>query len=330
VGTLRAGRPHLSTPAGAPHLPAMTDADVMTVFDRRRVRLHRERAARGDWAKAGFLFEEVAERLADRLLDVNRTFPTALDLGCRGGELGRRILGRKGVERVVSCDLAPGFAARAAAGTGGPAAAADEELLPFRDEAFDLVVSNLSLHWANDLPGALIQANRALRPDGLFLGAILGGETLFELRRALMEAEEEVAGGFAPRISPFAEVRDAGSLLQRAGFALPVVDTDVIEVSYRDALALMRDLRAMGETDAGLQGRRGVPPRLLFPAAAARYAALFGEPDGRVAATFQVLYLAGWAPHASQQRPARRGSGQARLADALGATERSAGEKAGR
>jgi NADH dehydrogenase [ubiquinone] 1 alpha subcomplex assembly factor 5 len=307
----------------------MTDADAMTVFDRRRVRLHRERAARGDWAKAGFLFEEVAERLADRLLDVNRSFPLALDLGCRGGELGRRVLGRRGVERVVSCDLAVGFAARAAAGVG-PAVAADEEFLPFRDAAFDLVVSNLSLHWANDLPGALIQANRALKPDGLFLGAILGGETLFELRRALMEAEEEVAGGFSPRMSPFAEVRDAGALLQRAGFALPVVDTDVIEVSYRDALALMRDLRAMGETDAGLQGRGGIPPRMLFPAAAARYAALFGGGDGRVTATFQVLYLAGWAPHESQQRPARRGSGTARLADALGATERPAGEKAGR
>lgn len=308
----------------------MSPTDAMHVFDRRRVRLHRERAARGDWAKAGFLFEEVAERLADRLLDVNRSFPLALDLGCHGGELARRILGRKGVERVVACDLAPGFARRAAAVPGVAAVAADEEFLPFAEQAFDLVVSNLSLHWANDLPGALIQANRALKPDGMFLGALLGGDTLFELRRALMEAETEVSGGLSPRISPFAEVRDAGGLLQRAGFALPVADVDEIEVSYRDAFALMRDLRAMGEADAGVAGRGVIPPRMLFPAAAARYAELFGEPDGRVTARFQVLYLAGWAPHESQQRPARRGSASARLADALGAAERPAGEKAGR
>jgi NADH dehydrogenase [ubiquinone] 1 alpha subcomplex assembly factor 5 len=298
--------------------------DRMTVFDRRMVRRHKERAAR-DWPRNAFLVEEVADRLADRLLDMNRSFPLALDLGAHGGETARRIRGVKGVERVVSMDLAAGMVARA----DGPAIVGDEEALPFGDSVFDLVVSTLSLHWVNDLPGALIQARMALKPDGLFLAAMLGGETLFELRRALMEAEMECLGGLSPRLSPFAEVRDAGGLLQRAGFALPVVDTETITVSYRDPLALMRELRAMGETNAVLARDRRTPPRGLFPRAAKRYIDLFAEPDGRVPATFQILWLAGWAPAETQQQPSRRGSGQTRLADALGTVERSAGEKAG-
>lgn len=302
----------------------MIDDERMTVFDRRTVRRHRERAAPA-WPRHSFLVEEVAERLADRLLDVNRSFPLALDLGAHGGETGRRILGVKGVERVVAMDLAHGLVARA----DGPAVVGDEEALPFADGAFDLVVSNLSLHWTNDLPGALIQARMALKPDGLFLGAMLGGDTLFELRRAMMEAEMESLGGLSPRLSPFAEVRDAGGLLQRAGLALPVVDTETITVAYRDPLALMRDLRAMGETNAVLARNRRPPPRDLFPRMVEHYVRLFAEPDGRVPATFQVLWLSGWAPSETQQQPARRGSAGARLADALGTVERSAGERAG-
>ncbi|HZH28929.1 MAG TPA: methyltransferase domain-containing protein [Azospirillaceae bacterium] len=303
-------------------------SDAMYVFDRRLVRRRRDRAAPG-WAGHAFLFEEVADRLADRLLDVNRGFPSALDLGSHGGEMARRILGVKGVERVVCADLSPALAARVPRLPAVTVVAADEEALPFADDSFDLVVSNLSLHWVNDLPGALVQVCRALRPDGFFLGAMLGGETLFELRRALMEAELELKGGLSPRISPFAEVKDAGGLLQRAGFALPVVDSDTITVSYKDPFALMRDLRAMGETNAVLDRPRTPAGRELLFRAAQRYVELFAEPDGRVPATFQVLYLAGWAPHESQQKPARRGSAAHRLAEALGTREWSAGDKAG-
>jgi SAM-dependent methyltransferase len=206
--------------------------------------------------------------------------------------------------------------------------AGDEELLPFADSSFDLAVSNLSLHWVNDLPGALLQLRRALKPDGLFIGAMLGGETLFELRRCLMEAELDLTGGVTARISPFAEVRDAGGLLQRAGFTLPVVDSDTITVTYESAFKLMADLRGMGETNAGLNRRRHPTPRALMVDAARRYAELYSEPDGRVTATFQILYLAGWAPHESQQKPMKPGTAQIRLADALKVEERSAGDKA--
>jgi len=291
----------------------MTQPDTMTVFDRALVRRRRDRAAAGPFAEHNFLFEEVAERLADRLLDIRRDFPTALDLGSHDGAVRRALSGLKGIERLVSCDVSPAFAARA----GAPAVTADEEFLPFAPASFDLVVSNLSLHWVNDLPGALLQIRQALKPDGFLCAAMLGGETLVELRHCLMEAEQTVSGGISPRVSPFADVRDAGALLQRAGFALPVVDSDVLTVTYADAFALMRDLRGMGESNAVL-ARRPVPAtRALLFEAARLYAERFAEPDGRIPATFQVLYLAAWAPHESQQQPLRPGSAEASLADAL-------------
>ena len=214
----------------------------------------------------------------------------------------------------MAADLSPALASRA----GAPAIAADEELLPFAPASLDLVVSNLSLHWVNDLPGALLQIRKALKPDGFFCAAMLGGETLVELRHCLIEAEQSVSGGMSPRVSPFADVRDAGALLQRAGFALPVVDSDVITVTYTDAFALMRDLRGMGETNAVLARRRVPASRALLFEAARLYAERFTEPDGRIPATFQVLHLAAWAPHESQQQPLRPGSGQVPLGDALG------------
>lgn len=301
----------------------MNTADSMTVFDRALVRRRRDRAAAG-FRRHAFLFDEVAERLADRLEDVLRSFPLVLDLGCRDGVLGRVLAGRKGIERLVGCELSPALARRA----GGPVVVADEEVLPFAEGTFDLVVSNLSLHWVNDLPGALVQVRRALRPDGFFCAALLGGETLVELRRCLFEAEMAVAGGVSPRVSPFAEIRDAGGLLHRAGFALPVADSDTITVTYSDPLALLRDLRGMGETNAVL-ARRRVPLRrdVLFDALS-RYAGRHAEPDGRVVATFQVIYLAAWAPHESQPKALRPGSATARLADALKAQERPAGDAA--
>lgn len=290
----------------------MSQSDTMTVFDRALVRRHRDRAAPA-FAEHGFLFEEIAERLTDRLLDIKRDFPVALDLGSHDGAMRRALAGLKGIETLVSADLSPALAARA----GAPAVAADEEFLPFAPASVDLVVSNLSLHWVNDLPGALLQIRRTLKPDGFLCAAMLGGETLVELRHCLIEAEQVVSGGMSPRVSPFADVRDAGHLLQRAGFALPVVDSDTITVTYGDAFALMRDLRGMGETNAVL-ARRTVPAsRTLLFEAARLYAERFAEPDGRIPATFQVLYLAAWAPHESQQQPLRPGSGQVPLGEAL-------------
>ena len=300
-----------------------TQTDPMTVFDRALVRRHRDRAAAGldDYA---FLFEEVDARLAERLDDVRRRFPVALDLGCRDGRLASRLAGRGDIEAMVSCDLSPAMVARAPS----LPVCADEEALPFKDGAFDLVVSGLSLHWTNDLPGALIQIRRALKPDGLFLAALFGTGTLAELREALAEAEIALDGGLSPRVAPFTDVRDAGGLLQRAGFALPVVDAETITVSYADPLRLMADLRGMGETNAVLARRRTPTRRAVLMDAVARYAARHGDADGRVPVTFRVIYLHGWAPADTQPQPLRPGSATNRLADALGTVEISAGEKA--
>ena len=199
--------------------------------------------------------------------------------------------------------------------------AADEEALPFAGETFDLIISNLSLHWVNDLPGALVQARRALRPDGLFLAAVLGGETLRELRQALAEAEIAEEDGLSPRVSPMADVRDLGSLLQRAGFALTVADTDIITVNYPDPIALMADLSGMGETNAATARPRHFTPRALFLRAAELYGQRHANADGRIRATFEVIYLHGWVPHESQQKALRPGSAQTRLADVLDTTE---------
>lgn len=303
----------------------MMQSDSMMVFDRALVRRRRDRAAPG-LAGHNFLFEHVAALLADRLLDVTRQFPVALDLGCHDGALARALEGPDGlladrVDTLVQADLSPAFA-RSAAANGRPTLACDEELLPFGDGTLDLVLSNLSLHWVNDLPGALLQIRRALRPDGLFLAAMLGAGTLAELRAVLVEAETELMGGASPRLSPFADLRDAAGLLQRAGFALPVADAETVMVTYENAFRLFADLRGMGETNAGLNRNPATPPRAFWPTVAARYAERFAEPDGRIPASFEVLFLAGWAPHESQQQPRPRGSATRSLAEALGTIER--------
>ncbi|HEX9859357.1 MAG TPA: methyltransferase domain-containing protein, partial [Paracoccaceae bacterium] len=198
---------------------------------------------------------------------------------------------------------------------------ADDEVLALEPGAHDLVIHALALHWANDPVGQLVQCRRALRPDGLFLGALFGGQTLHELRACLAEAEVAVSGGLSPRILPMAEIRDLGALLQRAGFALPVADSAVTRVNYRDALHLMRDLRAMAEGNALVTRLRRPTRRAVFTEAAARYQAGFATPEGRISATFETIFLTGWAPHDSQQKPLRPGSAVQRLADALGAAE---------
>ncbi|HUK59595.1 MAG TPA: methyltransferase domain-containing protein [Stellaceae bacterium] len=290
------------------------------VFDPRAVRRHRARAL-GPEPHA--LAAEAAQRLAERLDEVRRRFPVALDLGCGGGALRAALAGKGGIERLVSADSAPACAAAAPS----PALAAEAEALPFAAGSFDLVASSLALHWVNDLPGALLQLRHALKPDGLLLANLWGGETLSELRQALLEAEAETVGGAGPRVSPFADGRDLGALLQRAGFALPVVDSDRMTVTYADALALMRDLRAMGEANAVIERRKGFSRRATLAAAAARYAALGGA-GGRITATFELVTLTAWAPHESQPRPLRPGSAAHRLAAALDTDERPAGDKA--
>ncbi len=299
--------------------------EAIEVFDRAVVRKHRDRAA-AELEAHDFLLREVAERLLDRLDDVSRSFPLALDLGCHNGALSKVLGDRGGIETLIQCDLSPAMAKRAAA-RGWPTLAADEEALPFADARFDLILSLLSLHWVNDLPGALLQIGRALKPDGLFLAAMLGGDTLGELRTAMMQAELAEEDGASPRVSPFAGPQDAGALLQRAGFALPVVDVDRITVTYADALTLMRDLRGMGETNAVTARRRGASRRSTLMRAAALYEELYQGADGQLPATFQVIYLTAWAPHRSQPKALRPGSAEARLAEALDSEEISTGIK---
>jgi SAM-dependent methyltransferase len=307
----------------------VTAPDPLLVFDRTVLRSRRARASRR-WSERSFLKREIAERVIERLGDIRRRFPVALDLGCHGDEiasaLGPALGAGQTVERLVRADFADGFARTAS----GPAVVADEERLPFAAERFDLVLSAMSLHWVNDLPGTLIQIGRILRPDGLFLGALLGGSTLWQLREALGAAESEIEGGLSPRISPFAGLSDAAGLLQRAGFAMPVADSETIDVEYDNALALMQELSAMGESNLIAERRRSFSRRATLLRAAEIYGERFTLPSGRVKASFEVLFLHGWAPHASQPKALRPGTAGRRLADALGTTERSAGEKAGR
>ncbi|MBC8269465.1 MAG: methyltransferase domain-containing protein [Rhodospirillaceae bacterium] len=262
----------------------------MTVFNRHLVARHRDRAAMS-LDDHDFLFKETGERLCDRLDDVHRKFPTALDLGCRTGILGRILSGRGGIEDLIVCDLSLPMSERA----GPHAVVADEEFLPFAAQAFDLILSNLSLHWVNDLPGALTQIRRSLKPGGLFLGAMLGGDTLIELRQSLAKAEAAIDGGLSPRISPFADVKDAGNLLARTGFIIPVADQEAITVSYPDPFKLMADLRGMGETNAVMEARKGLTSRTMMMEAARHYSEDFATDDQRIPATFQVITLSAWA-----------------------------------
>jgi SAM-dependent methyltransferase len=296
------------------------------LFDRA---LHRRRLDRAAKGYAGFLKARAAQDIVERLEAVQRAFPLALDLGARDGAFGRALAASDAAARVgvlIEADLSQAMLAS----RRSPRLVADEERLPFAPESLDLVVSALSLHWANDVVGALIQIRRALRPDGLFIGAILGGATLTELRQALLAAEADLSGGAGPRVSPFADAHDAAGLLQRAGFALPVADVDRVSVRYAHPLDLFADLRAMGETNVLTERPPAPLSRPVLARALEIYQARFGEADGRVAATFEIITLTGWAPHPDQQKPLWPGSAKTRLADALGAVERSAGEKAGR
>jgi SAM-dependent methyltransferase len=293
------------------------------LFDRALLDRHRRRAYAANGGTADFLLRAAVDDLLERLSAVNRHFGTALDLATPTPLLADRLAASGMVDRIVRLDSLP-------EALGPHGILGDAERLPFAPASLDLIVSALALHWLNDLPGALIQARRTLMPDGLFLAVLFGADTLMELKSAFAEAESELRGGIAPRVAPFAELRDLGGLLQRAGFALPVADQDRLTVRYDSMLELMRDLRAMGATNTLLERDRRPLRRDILAAAAAIYARDFSDPDGRIRATFQLVSLSGWAPHESQQKPLRPGSAKSRLAAALGTIERSAGEKAGR
>ncbi|AIQ90797.1 MULTISPECIES: methyltransferase domain-containing protein [Methylobacterium] len=276
--------------------------------------LARRRLARAQGrGYAGFLVDRLAEDLDDRLGAVLRRFTSVLDLATPVPVAARMLAARYPEARHLRLAARPE--------TGGGLIVGDPEALPLAAGSLDLAVSLLSLHAVNDLPGTLIQLRRALRPDGLFLGCLLGGATLTELRQSFAQAESEVEGGISPRVAPFAAVREAGGLLQRAGFALPVADTDTLTVRYADPFGLMRDLRAMGMTNVLTERRRTPLRRATLLRTAEIYAERFADPDGRVRATFEVLWLSGWVPHETQQKPLRPGTAKTRLADALGTVE---------
>jgi SAM-dependent methyltransferase len=285
------------------------------VFDRPLVRLRLARALAGGYAD--FLLARAVEDLEERLGAVLRQFPLALDVGTPTVVAAEALRASGRAEAVVR--LAPVRGA-------GADVVGDEEALPFADGHFDLAVSLLALHAVNDLPGALVQIRRTLKADGLFVGCLLGGATLTELRQAFTQAEAEIEGGASPRVAPFADLRDLGSLLQRAGFALPVTDVETVTVRYGDPFGLMRDLRGMGLSNSLADRRRAPLKRATLLRAAQIYAERFADADGRVRATFEMVWLSGWAPHESQQKPLRPGSAKARLADALGVREHRAGD----
>lgn len=285
---------------------------MQLVFDPELVERNRARAARIADHSAGFLLNMAAEELADRLSAVERHFAEGVELHGMTGATAAAIMSTGKVDRMSRLETTDAFQPASGGVTLAPL-----EQLPLAPESVNLVVSPLSAHMTNDTPGLFIQARRALKPDGLFLAAIPGAGTLAELREALLSAEEELTGGVSPRVIPFADVRDVGALLQRAGFALPVADVETYTVRYDSMFPLMRDLRHMGMANP-LTGRSRTPPgRKLFVRAAEIYAERFSDPDGRIRATFSIIYLSGWAPHESQQKPLRPGSAKISLASVL-------------
>jgi SAM-dependent methyltransferase len=307
---------------GSPASPPAPDSGPPKLFDRTLLRARKDRAS-VEFETYDFLHARVAHDLLDRVEAVSRDFDRVLILG-GGGAVGRALAERPEAAakmgHVVEADLSPKLARDAAL---------DEERLAIADQSVDLVLSCLSLHWTNDLVGALIQINRALKPDGFFAGAVFGGATLTELRQSLLAAEDALTGAASARVSPFADTVDMAGLLARAGFAMPVSDVDRVTARYGNAFVLMRDLRKMGETSALATRPRTPATRALFVKTAELYAERFADEDGRIPAKFEIIHAAGWAPHESQPKPKRPGSATVRLADALGVREMGAGEKAG-
>ncbi len=291
-----------------------SSAPTAAIFDRNALRVRRNRAAAltGDY---NFLHQWAMKEMAARLAMVQRKFPRAVQIGTRAALPDPSAAG---IETLAMLDMAEGNLKNVK-----NAVLADEEFFPFGDGTLDLTLSLLTLQGVNDLPGTLIQIRRALKPDGLFIAAMIGGETLFQLRDVLTRAELDITGGASPRVFPFADKQQMGALMQRAGFALPVVDSDLLTVTYDHIFKLMKDLRGIGDTAAMEARPRGLSSRALFTRAGELYREMYAGKDGRIEATFEIIFLSGWAPHEAQQKPLRPGSADHRLADALQTQEKS-------
>ena len=309
----------------------MSGMTVPLLFDQQLIRQHRQRASR-HYADFAFLKDAAAARLADRLELIRRDFNLCLDLGAHDGRLAQLFakhfaqdsvgdsagLGKIG--HMIQSDPAVGFALAAAGHGSGIVHALDH--LPYKAKSFDAVFSCLSLHWVDDLPGLMMQARHLLKPDGLLLLSLFGGKSLIELRQVLAEAEQDITGGFSPRCAPMADIRDIGGLLGRAGLALPVADSDRLTVHYPNMFKLVADLRGMGEQNAMLARLKTPTRRDVFYRAAEIYQQRFGQPDGQISASFEIVTVTGWAPHESQQKPLRPGSAAQRLATVLESNEK--------
>lgn len=283
------------------------------IFDRKLLKQRRRKALSYESTqKLDYLIRDVAEDISERVTLIKRDFPLVLDYGCHNGALGHQLSGLKTIGTVLSSDHALKDK-RIIKSLPGSFVMADEELFPFATESFDLIVSALSLQWVNDLPGTLIQIRRGLKPDGVFIAATLGGDTLNELRHVLMMAEDELYGGVSARVAPFADVRDFGHLLQRAGFTLPVTDRDVRRVRYGSAFQLMKELQMMGASNMLDERRRDPISRRFLERVESLYQEHYGDADGRITASFEFIYLIGWAPHPDQPKPLRPGSGKVSL-----------------
>ena len=291
---------------------------IPRLFDTQAQRRNRSRAA-PHYDDFRFLKEEAALRIADRVELVRRDFALSLDFGAHDGTLTRHLKPLGKIGTIIQADPAPQFAVIAR--DQGPAIATDYSILPFAYESFDAVFSCLTLHWVDDLPGVISQMRNLLKPDGMLLLSMLGGNSLHQLRSALAAAETEINGGLSPRTAPMADIRDVGGLLGRAGLALPVADADRITVNYPNMFRLMADLRGMGEGNAMIERVRRPTSRQVFMRAAEIYQSEFGNDDGTIPASFEIITLTGWAPHESQQKPLRPGAATHRLGDTLGTTE---------
>lgn len=287
---------------------------MIPVFNRTQIARQRARAATFD-GDNDFLVRWAQDQIADRLSLIRRTFPIAIQVGASGANPFHHQFG---IDHLFKTDICT---------ASSPEIVCEEDFFPFAPQSIDLIISALCLHTVNDLPGALLQMRGALKPDGLFAAAMLGGETLYELRQCLTEAEIELSGGLSPRIAPFADKQQMGGLLQRAGFNLPVVDSDIVTVTYETIFHLMRDLRKMGEGNAIADRKKNFTPASLFLRAGELYAQKFSDPDGRIRASFEIIFLLGWAPHESQQKPLKPGSATTRLATFLDTKEIGTGEK---
>ncbi len=285
---------------------------IPKIFDRSLLRQRRQRIA-GEADKGDFLHDRIGQELAERIAEISRQFEFAVDLGTHTGKLAAGLENAPNIGHVITTDGCRNYLKNKTCLN----IVADEEWLPFGAGSLDLIASNLQLQWANDLPGVFAQANQALKPDGLFMASMFGAGTLPELQTSLLDAEMDVTGGASPRVVPLPDVREIGALLQRAGFALPVVDKDIIKVRYASPLDLMRDLRLMGATNIATKRSQKFLRREILFRAMEIYTERFAEPDGRIPATFSIIYLSGWHPHESQQKPLAPGSAKTRLADAL-------------